>query len=257
MLSLANRSGSTRNNHLSSLRSVFAVIRITAGLDKNVWDAIPRVEKQCISRNTLTLEQVQKIYKTSFKFQSRWPEFWPTAIMLGFHTGLRFGYVCTLLWEEIDFENKILNIKQIKNSDRKSNKELQFPIPDELLKHFVDLKDGNIRGYVWPKVAQAKLSKQGHLFKEFKEICEQSGIQTSRKSLPGESRQGNITLVGFHSLRHTYITLAKDAGADIADIQKAVGHGSPKMTNQYNQSLEYAKRIAEKLPKLTEEKKRK
>lgn len=248
--SLSNRSGSTRNNHLSNLKSVFSIIRIAAGLNRNIWEAIPRVENRSISKEALTLKQVNDIYNASMEYHSRWPDFWPTAIMLGFHTGLRLGYVCTLSWDEISLKENLIRIKKLENSDRKSRKELQFPIPDELLSRFKALHTDKSEGYIWPNVAKAKLSRQGALYKEFREICESCHIETSREPDIGENRKEDIVVVGFHSLRHTYITLAKDAGADISDIQKAVGHGSPKMTNQYNQSLEYAKRIAEKFPTL-------
>lgn len=251
----SSSSGSTRNNHLSNLKSVFSVIRIAAGLNGNIWDAIPRAENRSISKKALTLDQVNAIYTASLQYNSRWPDFWPTAIMLGFYTGLRFGYVCTLSWDEINLDDKLIYIKKMENSDRKSQKELQFPIPDDLLVHFVAMNKGLREGYVWPKVAKAKLSRQGFLYEEFREICESCKIQTSREPESGEKRKSNVILVGFHSLRHTYITLAKDAGVDISDIQKAVGHGSPAMTNQYNQSLEYAKRIADKLPSLSQAKK--
>ena len=43
--------GQTRNNRLSALHDVFNVIRVAAGLQRNVWDAIPRVDKATVRRS--------------------------------------------------------------------------------------------------------------------------------------------------------------------------------------------------------------
>ena len=39
--------------------------------------------------------------------------------------------------------------------------------------------------------------------------------------------------VGFHSLRHTYVSLHAERGTPAAIIQGNVGHGSPAMTEHY------------------------
>jgi integrase len=37
-------------------------------------------------------------------------------------------------------------------------------------------------------------------------------------------------------MRATYITLARQAGADLADVQYSVGHSDPKTTLRYDRS---------------------
>jgi integrase/recombinase XerD len=39
-----------------------------------------------------------------------------------------------------------------------------------------------------------------------------------------------------HSLRHTYVTLALDAGADLRDVQASAGHRDPKTTMGYDRA---------------------
>lgn len=50
--------------------------------------------------------------------------------------------------------------------------------------------------------------------------------------------------VGFHSLRHTYISLHAERGTSQAVIQANVGHGSPAMTAHYTHIGEDAARQA-------------
>jgi integrase len=39
--------------------------------------------------------------------------------------------------------------------------------------------------------------------------------------------------VGFHSLRHSFVSLCAKAGAPQHVVQRLVGHGSPAMTEHY------------------------
>ena len=39
--------------------------------------------------------------------------------------------------------------------------------------------------------------------------------------------------VGFHSLRHTFVSLSLNAGVPIAVVQAIVGHSNPAMTRHY------------------------
>jgi integrase/recombinase XerD len=39
-----------------------------------------------------------------------------------------------------------------------------------------------------------------------------------------------------HSLRHTFVTLALDAGASLRDVQDAAGHADPRTTRRYDRA---------------------
>ena len=80
------------------------------------------------------------------------------------------------------------------------------------------------------------------------DICEACEIVTRRKV---EGRSNVAVIYGFHSLRHTHVTLAREHGASLDDLAKTVGHGAVAMTSHYDQAGKAAaKRVAEVLPKL-------
>ena len=61
-----------------------------------------------------------------------------------------------------------------------------------------------------------------------------------------------IGRVGFHSLRHSFVSLCAKAGAPQHVVQKRVGHGSPAMTEHYTHADADQKREAiAVLPELT------
>ena len=75
---------------------------------------------------------------------------------------------------------------------------------------------------------------------------EKAKIQTS---IEVPNRKRKATLVGFHSLRHSFVTLAAEAGVDEPTLMDMVGHGSPAMTRIYNHISDAKKKEAvEKLP---------
>jgi len=46
-------------------------------------------------------------------------------------------------------------------------------------------------------------------------------------------KAANVAPFNPYKLRHSYATLLRRAGADIADIQELLGHKSPKTTQRY------------------------
>lgn len=61
--------------------------------------------------------------------------------------------------------------------------------------------------------------------------------QAAGKVIVRLARQAGISrTVSPHSLRHTYVTLALDAGVDLRDVQEGAGHRDPKTTIGYDRA---------------------
>ena len=50
--------------------------------------------------------------------------------------------------------------------------------------------------------------------------------------------------VGFHSLRHTFVSISANAGVPLVVVQAIVGHSNPAMTQHYYHKDENALRSA-------------
>jgi len=67
-------------------------------------------------------------------------------------------------------------------------------------------------------------------------------IESNEDGTPVKTEAGNIRLkdtgkpavvqVGFHSLRHTFVSLCRAPNAPLSGVQSIVGHASPPLTNQ-------------------------
>lgn len=238
-------SGQTQNNHLSALRSVWSTIRIPAYLPGNPWEAVQRVEAVHQNKQAFTLEQIQKLYAQARKFESEWPGFWPAAIALGFHTGLRLGDVIELEAEEYCREEGVLRL--VPNKTWKKGQPLVLPLHRDFDRWIPDVESGRF----WPQVAKVYYGPGNgqELFAEWRTLLK-SALGLESRTAKGENRKKRVARYGFHSLRHTYVSLARQQGAPIDDIQYAVGHGSPMMTRHYDQSRDAAARTGELMPAL-------
>jgi integrase/recombinase XerD len=51
------------------------------------------------------------------------------------------------------------------------------------------------------------------------------------------ARDAGITkTISPHSLRHSFVTIALDAGASLRDVQDAAGHADPRTTRRYDRA---------------------
>ena len=53
-------------------------------------------------------------------------------------------------------------------------------------------------------------------------------------------REASLPRITLHGLRHTYVTIALDAGADVLYVAELLGHGLPAMTQGIYQPVRAA-----------------
>jgi hypothetical protein len=73
---------------------------------------------------------------------------------------------------------------------------------------------------------------------------------------PGTGTGGKraVIEVGFHSLRHTFVSLCRESNAPLAVVESIVGHSNPSMTRHYTHVGELAAgRAVAALPSITGE----
>ena len=88
-------------------------------------------------------------------------------------------------------------------------------------------------------------------------------VKTKEDGTPIITNAGNVLLVstgkpavvqvGFHSLRHSFVSLCRAANAPLSVVQSIVGHSAPALTNHYTHTGTDAARLAvDALPSLME-----
>lgn len=131
--------------------------------------------------------------------------------------GLRRGEVCALCWHHVNFEARVLMVRNEGSFRTKSGKERAVPIPDPALAVFDRLRDSAKSGPVFRthKGNAPHLHQLSRAFSKFRKLA----------GLPDD--------INFHSTRHTALTRLAERGVPIDAIRQFAGHSSVTVTERY------------------------
>jgi integrase len=156
-------------------------------------------------------------------------------IKFGLYTGQRLGDLASLNWGQIDLERD-----EIRLMTRKTGKHLLIPIAQPLREHLLAIaSEDNPRGPVHPRsfgIVNAQDGRVGTLSNQFSDLLVAAGLRPARNHQGrGIGRDGKREGLdtSFHSLRHTAVSLLKDAGVPDAVVMALVGHESAAMSHRY------------------------
>ena len=221
----------TYNKHLNVLTMVFRVLKHKARLTGNPWEEIPRKRIVHRSRRELTVDELRTICQRA-QGELR------TLLALGIYTGLRKGDCATLRWGEVDLQRGI--IRRIPNKTARRNpKPVIIPIHTILREMLSDTPVAQRKEYVLPQTADAYLHRRRELVKAIQDHFSGCGIQIHQPGT-GKGAKRAVVEVGFHSLRHTFVSLCRESNAPLAVVESIVGHSNPAMTRHYTHVGELA-----------------
>lgn len=166
------------------------------------------------------------------------------GILISLYTGLRLGELLALKWENVDFENHIIYVKNtvyykdkhfIYSSPKTKSSIRMIPIPNFLISFLKSIKRTSKSMFVISNKLGDPIIPRTYQ-REFAAILKKCGL----------SHQG------FHSLRHTFATRAIECGMDVKSLADILGHSNPMITlKRYTHSMwDYKKQMLNKLGKL-------
>ena len=172
------------------------------------------------------------------------------GIMIATLTGIRLGELCALKWENIDLENGVMYInKTIQRVNRNDGKENQKP----KTKIVIDTPKSvaSIRTIPLPLVLINTLNKfkshpNTYILTNTKKYIEPRIYQRHFKA---HLKACNIKDCKFHTLRHTFATMAIERSVDIKTLSVLLGHSDVSFTMRIyvHPNLEHKRNQIEKL----------
>jgi len=231
-------STNTYNKHIRTLELVFRVLAEPAGISHNPWEVISRKTENKASRRELTIEELTTICtKATGELQA--------LLALGIYTGLRLGDCCTLRWSEVDLVRRII-LRVPNKTARRKNVPVHIPIHPTLLGLLEETPKNRRTGFVLPEFAEKYRGNDSEVAKEIRHHLADCGIQVHKDGtgfmrVPStKKRQKNVHTgvravveVGFHSLRHSFVSLCRQSNAPLSVVEAIVGHSNPAMTRHY------------------------
>jgi len=227
-------SPSTCNKHLNLLTLVFRIVKTKAKLTANPWEDIQRKRIVTHSRRELTVDELKKVC------QSAKGELRP-MLAVGVYSGLRLGDCATLRWAEVDLPRGM--IRRIPNKTARRNpKPVIVPIHPVLRDLFAETPADKRGDYVFPETAALYARRTDMVTDMIQAHFKACGIKTHQPGTGPEAKGGKraVIEVGFHSLRHTFVSLCRESNAPLAVVESIVGHSSPAMTRHYTHVGELA-----------------
>lgn len=210
-----------------------------ARLKVNPWLDIQNKTVVTHSRRELTVEELTRLIEAS-KGEMR------LLLAIGIYTGLRLSDASCLNWGSVDMVKGVIKLIPSKTA-RTSKKEVRIPIHKILFGLLQQCPEEKRKGYVMPNIAERYHAFNGALSKDIKDLFESVDIKTSSEG-KGKRQQADC---GFHSLRHTFVSLCASGGVSQSIVQELVGHGSPAMTAHYSHiTMDSAKGAIATLPSI-------
>ena len=242
-------SANTYNKHLGLLTLVFRVVKRKARITENPWEEIERKRLVTHSRRELTVDELRKVCGDAAGELRM-------LLALGIYTGLRLGDCATLRWGEVDLARGI--IRRIPNKIARSNPNPVLVPVHPALRDMLAGTPVEQRGeYVLPETAKLYAYRSDAVTDRVQSHFKKCGIKTWKPGTGPDSKEGRraVIEVGFHSLRHSFVSLCRESNAPLAVVESIVGHSNPSMTRHYTHVGELAaSRAIAALPSMTDDK---
>jgi integrase len=222
---------STRNQAISFYRMMWRVLIAdgAARITCNPWDGIQKKHETHTRRREMTVEELVRVYAL-LEGEMR------LLFSVGIYTGQRLGDCALLEWGQVDLIRRHIALIPRKTA-RKTGRTVIIPIHANLLKMLLEFPAAARVGYVMPQCAKMYKEQASELSERFKRVFKAAGIETATDGADGHRKRA---LVSFHSLRHTFVSLAANAGVPLAVVQSIVGHSTVDMTRHYFHESENA-----------------
>ena len=235
---------STYNGRVCVLREIFRVLSAKAGLEDDPWEGVRLRPDDSHSRRELTMEELRRLLAAACKSGTEWYK----LVLIGIYTGLRLGDCCRLDWSQINLGEGVIQLVPRKTK-RHHQRMVTIPIHQALGAALLGQQaDNNKVGPILPTISEMYGRARWQVSHELSRVFRAAHIATSIR-IDGRNRR--TPEATFHSLRHTFVSFAANAGVPLHVVQSIVGHESTAMTRHYyHENLAALKSAVSAIPTL-------
>lgn len=193
---------STINRELTCLKHMFTIAeRFRKFDDKNPVKEVKFFQERQYIMRILDGKEIKRLINASTGYLR-------AMIILALNTGMRKGEILNMKWNDVDFIEDYIYIKETK-----SNVIRKIPMNSIVRATLKGIKRENDFVFCSSKTGTRFID----FFRSFKTACRKVGITDLR----------------FHDLRHTAATLMVMGGIDLVTVSQILGHSTIQMTMKY------------------------
>jgi integrase len=219
-------SPSTVNHNLVAVKMIFKAARRLGRIAEDPAEFLAPIrlfdDPDETKRRPFTVAELQALLALA-------DDEWKSMIRIGLYTGARLSDIALLRWSNIDLERG-----ELRFTARKTAKSVLLPIVGPLQGHIENLASSDDpHGFLHPRAAQSfnRRKISASLSNQFGNLLDQAGLRPLKT--PGASNRRRANALSFHSLRHTAVSLLKDAGIPMAVVLEMVGHSDAQTNALY------------------------
>ena len=205
------RTRSTANRYLAAFsRALSIATKEFCWLDDNPMSKVSKPSENKGRNRLLTLEEKDRLLKACRESPN--PHLHP-IVSLALLTGMRFGEIANLRWEDVDYVNKKITLEKTKNGDRRI-----LPLTTAVEKILAECRPTDI--------------STGMIFKPTS-LTNRSGVVDIHNAFKKALKAAQVSNLRFHDLRHAAASYMAMSGATQGELMAVLGHRSPQMTRRY------------------------
>ena len=237
----------TVNHDLKCLKMVFKAARRDGVIFEDPTEFVETMRQNVKNerRRPFTIPELKAILSVA-------DDEWSSMILFGLYTGQRLGDLAKLTWQNIDLQRG-----EIRLVTSKTGRNLIIPIAAPLRKRLESSSPGDIPDApIHPKAYSVMHTngRSGLLSNWFADLLAEAGLREKKKHRKstesvGRGRRSSAGSLSFHSLRHTAVSMMKDAGMPMAAVMELVGHDSEQISEHYTHvGFDSLQKAADSLP---------
>jgi integrase len=139
--------------------------------------------------------------------------------LVSLHCGLRFGEIAGLTWQDLNFQDDIILIRNPKNGQTR----VAF-LTDAVKEMFLEMEPGKAGDYVFQNTG--KHEKMGQIPDTFMKAVNKLGLNNNVED-------ARLKVV-FHTYRHSFASWLVADGTDLFQVKELMGHKTLAMTARYS-----------------------
>ena len=193
---------------------------------KNPCDGVTiKCDTEVIKKAILSEDEIKTLVSCHYDREN---EVLRNAFVFSLFSGVRYCDVCSITFDCIDFQNKIITFDQNKTHGHSSRSVVTIPIGNMLMKILLRQKEISKGKFVFDMPTEA--------------MC--------RKFLKRWTEKAGITKhITWHCARHSFAVNILNNGANIKTVSNLLGHASLKHTEKYLRAVDALKvQAIESLP---------
>lgn len=176
---------------------------------------------------------------------------WRGIFLFGLYTGQRLADIANIRWHHLKMEGPEASWT-VSFVTRKTGRQMDIPISAPIRDYILDELESSDDedAFLFPKSAlKTAKGHSGTLSNEFRRILKSAGIVRSLvdknpKNPKGRAARREGSIYSFHSIRHSAVSLMKNAGISPEIVRDIVGHDSSAVSAVYTHISHEAKASA-------------